>query len=254
VDLSGERHNFDDAIQRVYSDDGHGNGYITAQGLANLITMFDAGMPTPKLLDTPIGPLAAALVADRASMTAKFEELMTRLEQDAQLPMWRYDELSGTEALIERMADSEITKARYLPVVILFPALNNAVRAAEQTVQRRDAFLTGIALELFHRRHARYPASLAQLVPEFLPAAPLDRFTGQPLNYAVIDGTPRLWSVGADRKDDHGRAPPAEKDMTSRWIPAAEIPAKLADPQAGPCYDGDWVLWPVEYRPFITDP
>jgi hypothetical protein len=87
-----------------------------------------------------------------------------------------------------------------------------------------------------------------------LPAHPLDRFTGLPLGYALTDGTPRLWSVGADRKDDHGRAPPPDKDMTSRWIPAGEIPLKLADPQAGPCYDGDWVLWPVEYRPFVSDP
>jgi hypothetical protein len=134
------------------------------------------------------------------------------------------------------------------------PALSNAPLAAEQAAQRRDGLLAGIALELYQRDIGQYPQTLDALVPAYLPAIPLDRFTGAPLNYALRDGAPVLWSVGADRKNDNGRAPPADKDMTSRWLAADEIAARLADPQAGPCYDGDWVLWPVEYTPFSRDP
>ena len=48
------------------------------------------------------------------------------------------------------------------------------------------------------------PASLAELVPTYLPVVPIDPWDGKPLRYAA--GPPaRVWSVGRDGTDDGGK-------------------------------------------------
>jgi len=61
-----------------------------------------------------------------------------------------------------------------------------------------------IAAELFHRRHGRMPASLDELVPEFLPKVPLDPYDGQPLRSVARDGSLVIYSIGHNSTDDDG--------------------------------------------------
>ena len=66
---------------------------------------------------------------------------------------------------------------------------------------------TGIALERYRLKHGAAPAALAALVPEFLPAVPLDPYDLRPLRYRVLaDGTPHVWSIGWDGSDNGGAA------------------------------------------------
>jgi hypothetical protein len=86
-----------------------------------------------------------------------------------------------------------------------------------------------VALRLYQARKHRPAAALAALVPDYLPAVPLDPFDGQPLRYRLSAGEdlawppdPALpwggsgmrrvpagqgivWSVGADGADGHGQ-------------------------------------------------
>ncbi len=88
---------------------------------------------------------------------------------------------------------------------------------------------TGLAVELFLREYGRLPEQLNELVPEFLPAVPVNPFTGKPLQietgtldyyrpetksignfegYRVyIDGDPTEPPVGLTRTDRNGRIP-----------------------------------------------
>jgi hypothetical protein len=63
---------------------------------------------------------------------------------------------------------------------------------------------TDIAIELFRRKHARAPATLDELVPEFLSTVPIDPFSGKPLLYRQTTNSYLLYSVGPDKHDDHG--------------------------------------------------
>jgi len=70
-----------------------------------------------------------------------------------------------------------------------------------------------IALYRYHAAHGRYPDSLAQLVPAYLPSVPDDPFGGGPgipLRYhSAGDGRSfRLYSLGAGRQDQGGRFTP----------------------------------------------
>jgi hypothetical protein len=255
IDLRGERWFFADTMQRVYSDDGQGNGHITAEGLGLLSSLsggFDEEF-VPAFGTAAVGPIAAAVIADRADMQAKYDEWMAEIERYAALPMWEYEEYDARLDEFESIYEETAMKLRYSPITILMPAIRKATHVSEQSVQRRDALLAGIALELYKRRYGGYPDSLAALVPDLLPSLPLDRFTGEPLHYRLDEnGQPLLWSVGADREDDGGHAPVEDDGYESRWVPAAQgrENARL-DPDR---YKGDWMLWPVVYEPVADEP
>lgn len=78
------------------------------------------------------------------------------------------------------------------------------VRLAALELAARRIAITAAAIERHRADTGRPPASLAALVPAYLPAVPLDPFTGTPLVYAVSGTSYRLYSVDQDLKDDGG--------------------------------------------------
>jgi hypothetical protein len=79
----------------------------------------------------------------------------------------------------------------------------------------RSMTITAIALKRYQLKHGNFPADLNSLVPDFLPAIPLDPVDGQPLRYRRnADGTFLLYSVGENGVDDGGN-PALEPGVTS---------------------------------------
>lgn len=65
---------------------------------------------------------------------------------------------------------------------------------------------TAIAIERYYLKHGKYPATLHDLVPSFLPGLLEDVITGGPLNYRIkADGTPLIYSIGYNAKDNDGQ-------------------------------------------------
>jgi hypothetical protein len=86
-------------------------------------------------------------------------------------------------------------------------AIADGAERALYSQARIELMLTALALEQHRRGAGRYPASLGELVPEYLPAVPVDFMSGsgEPISYRLKpDGTPLLYSVGANRTDDGG--------------------------------------------------
>jgi hypothetical protein len=67
---------------------------------------------------------------------------------------------------------------------MLLPAIDRVAVAFWRSVAEGRCAIVGIACERFRLKHGRWPDTLAQLCPEFLPAVPLDPADGQPLRYA----------------------------------------------------------------------
>ncbi len=194
---------FQDFLQRLYTDDGQGDGRITATGLRAMRAMTGSGDATPA---GPLAPAYCALQAGRRDMAAEYERLMAMVEAERAKPLWQQD-LSLLDREVEAMNGSLLQRARYLPILLLMPALDKASRKGELATMERDAALVAIALEQCRRRAGAYPAALDALVPDFLPAVPPDRFDGRPLRYRLgEDRSPLLYSVGPDREDAGGDA------------------------------------------------
>ena len=60
---------------------------------------------------------------------------------------------------------------------------------------------------------------LAELVPAWLPAVPLDPFSNRPLVYRITTNSFLLYSVGPDGKDDQGTSLKAGRNRDRRFIP-----------------------------------
>ena len=87
--------------------------------------------------------------------------------------------------------------------------------ATMQNITLHEMVITAIALKRYELKHGKRAGTLADLVPEFLAAAPRDYMDGQPLRYrANPDGNFALYSVGSDFKDDNGDPRPILEQKT----------------------------------------
>jgi hypothetical protein len=117
-----------------------------------------------------------------------------------------------------------------LPLYFMMRDWSGVIQAMDRSNTERDAAITVIALHRYRLADGDFPATLDELVPEFLPTLPLDPMDGKPLRYRLKVSGPVLYSIGADGFDGGGVKAEEEQDA----YPSAERPD-----------DGDWVLYPV---------
>ena len=135
----------------------------------------------------------------------------------------------GEEATANLQRNSNVfLHPDYIMARLMLPAVS---RVSSQTLlleARQRQALAALALERFFVKHAKYPAALTELTPDFLPAVPLDPCDEKPLRYRTTPtGRYQLWSVGLDSKDDGGKVKIRPVSMSS------------------PDYLGDWT-WSYE--------
>ena len=99
-------------------------------------------------------------------------------------------------------------KKHYILSSLILPALARvAVREATTQAQLRLA-RTGLAVERFRTTKQHLPQTLSELVPEFIPAVPVDPFDGKPMRFHRLEKGYVIYSVDRDGHDDDGREKP----------------------------------------------
>jgi hypothetical protein len=262
LQLSAERLGFQDIVQRVYTDDGNGDGRLTPQGF-RMLDFFVAwdfnGRNDPQTSKYLMlaGPAVNAVMLGRRDMLNEYHQMMDMAEVESRLPLWQRGS-SAFETKLEGWASSPFDTARRMPLVLLMPALGKASRTSQFAIAARDATTTAIALELYRRKHGAWPATLSELVP-LIPSVPRDRYDGAAMRYSLIDGKPVLYSVGVDRDDDGGLPPMPNgipnTESAKQWKTLEQVAAIKAMQSQNPRWsgialaDGDWVLWPPVIGP-----
>lgn len=106
------------------------------------------------------------------------------------------------------------------------PQFTNVAQDIIQEVLRRRLTAVTIALSLHRHETGRFPASLQELVPGYLPSVPMDPRNEDktPLGYLVADGgrRPMLYSAGSD-KNQVGQPPKQRADITGNAIPQTGV-------------------------------
>jgi hypothetical protein len=193
------RRAFHGAVARAYTDDGRGDGRITPAGLENLVN--SSSLSREALRSKGLAPAAMLVVASRREVTRQFDEALDQIVANLRRPRRQVD----WTPLRLHLAELRKPNPRYPLVAESIPPAPDLLHDVLETyLERRDAVLIGIALELFRRRHEHYPTSLSELSPAFLPTIPVDRVSGEPLKYRLIDGKPIVYSMSFDRDDDGG--------------------------------------------------
>jgi hypothetical protein len=249
--IDAERAAFYDGMQRIYTDDGQGDGRLALRvsERQNLFELLDSVISGPtgqssKFSNIGIAmltlPAANMVVASRKDMTDIYENFTSHALEAIETPLWKQPP-SLVEDEVKARLDQPLGKFRYIFIQLLLPAydqLRNRIAALDG---ERDGIFIGLALELYHREHDKWPTSLDELSPQWLPQLPVDRITGRPLLYRIVEDRPVVYSVGVDGDDDSEQSP-ANDSIANR---DSELPSPF-EPQ-GASYtfkkDGDWVIW-----------
>jgi hypothetical protein len=238
IQMDHERMLFQDLVQRMYTDDGDGDGRLTPTGI-KLLRDVTSSSPKSTLnvrgLDLLVGPANFVVCAGRRELTDEYTQLMDLAESNLRRPL-READWSEFDRRVLQMRTSG-GHYRYLPLSIMMPSFQGLHTFAERFLGQRDGVLVAIALEVYKREHGEYPVSLDLLTPNLLATIPLDRITGMQVQYRLVDGTPVVYSFGMDRDDDGGRLP-QDRGTPDRWRAA-----QWGKP-TGRILDGDWVLYP----------
>lgn len=245
IELTYERLNMLDMLQRLYTDDGNGNGRLARGGVRGLrglsaLSTAQGQSDISTLSDGFVGPAMGFIVADRAATRARYDEYLASVESQMALPPWQRD-FKAAHAVIDEEAG--LGRVRYLLVHSMAPALWRTGLNIDRARTLRDGAQARIAVELYKRQAGKLPTSLADLTPRLLPSIPLDPWDGQPLRLVVRDGSLVLYSIGADKLDHQGTPPPEGQGDTA-IAPVRTLPGQ-------PPVPADWILWSI---PFTQTP
>jgi hypothetical protein len=83
--------------------------------------------------------------------------------------------------------------------------------------QMRSA-TAALAAERYRHEHGDWPHGMAELVPDYLAAVPLDPFDANPLRFRRTEHGAIIYSIGTDGHDDGGDASPGSDGHTPRDI------------------------------------
>lgn len=224
---NGERAFMKDIVQRIYTDDGNGDGRMTPVGIDVLQACQYLGSQQYDLDDyqfvkTIVGPASLVMCAPRKEITEKIDELIDQVEIDVALPRWLSE---GTNA------DTEIeeNRMRYLVLNYLFPATQQVRNAMDELIGRQEGVIAALAFHRYFKKYGEWPTELDQVSPEFIIEWPVDVVDGSPLKFNYENDELTIYSVGNDLDDD-GAATGKGSEFHFSINEAGQ--------------DGDWILWP----------
>ncbi len=133
---------------------------------------------------------------------AKYLEIMERhIRLAGRLPFEMREERRVLNDDIEPLVKS----LRYPLLALLLPHLGKVTERMDCIAAQSGCAKLAAALRLHRLKNGSYPAALDAIVPEFLPALPIDPFSGKPFLYRAEGGGFIVYSVGPDGKDDGGK-------------------------------------------------
>lgn len=229
------RMRFRHIVQRLFTDDGNGDGVICWEGYEEFATGLFRDLD-PSDFDSPIfgetfrkSTIIAKLNEDWASRKPTMdlaEPMFTAAAQYVRLPAWE------REAALAQLGPIDPADVPGTPRTILdleLRGVRETARSADANEASRNATVALLALERFRRNHAKWPEALNDLVPDYLDAVPIDPFDGKPLRYRHTDGKILLYSVGKDGEDDDGK-PGVLGDENDLVYVGEEEPSKASAP------------------------
>jgi hypothetical protein len=97
--------------------------------------------------------------------------------------------------------------SRTLPPLgrILIPASSKSAAAFRRCQAETRCAIVALAAERFRLATGRWPETLSELTPKYLPQIPNDPFDGAPLRYRKTPEGALIYTVGPDGKDDGGK-------------------------------------------------
>lgn len=229
-DLDTEMLFFEEFMQRAYTDDGHGEGYLTAEGWESLRRLDSAVEPDFGVLEEPVlraihslskltGPLSTTLMASRREQTDAYRRIIHETRTVLTSHPSELPRISGVGDDSPTVTSELLNRSPAL--MVLLPAFSKVAESTFQSRARTDASLLTIACHAYRLRQGAWPVDLASLPPDLMPYLAEDPFApGQQVCYILRDGHPVIYFRGADGIDNNGTRPPIDEESTIRSLAA----------------------------------
>ena len=215
-DFTYERLMFEDIVQRLYTDDGHGDGRFAPQWKQlRLISALESGSAGNHgkeqgattqftLLASWLSqPFAFYAIAGRKEALDHYDASIKRLAGQPNDSL--NDAVTASTIAEEEFVESMTAHgARFFLEGLLMPALGKVEFSFQIDRANRDACVISIAAELYHRANGKWPASAKDLAPLCNGNAPRDSWNGKSILMETDANGFRMWSVGRDGVDDRG--------------------------------------------------
>ena len=215
-DFTSERLMFEDIVQRIYTDDGHGDGRFAPQWkqlrLISALESISGGNNRKEqgattqftLLASFLSkPFAFYAIAGRKEALDHYDASIKRLAGQPNDSL--NDAVTASTIAEEEFVESMTAHgARFFLEGILMPALGKVVFNFQIDRANRDACVISIAAELYHRANKKWPASAKDLAPLCNGDAPRDSWNGKSILMETDANGFRMWSVGRNGVDDRG--------------------------------------------------
>ena len=215
--FDGERMVLEDVVQRLYSNDGEGNGVLLVNQTGGLFGAMNQGVPVilPQA-NRPSGvgqlitqlffqPLAVRFLGTRQDVldlhAALVSETLTLMESDPSSTDW-----TNLDALVASVTSygGPFSQLQLFPLPMVVPSMEQIVLVCQFRAFMRQLTRTVVAVHQYRAIHGSWPAGLEQLQPELLERLPRDPFDRALVRYALKAGRPILWSIGPDKVDQAG--------------------------------------------------
>jgi len=128
-----------------------------------------------------------------------------------------------------------------LLVQITIPAIGGVHKLKSLNQTQTAATEVLVALRCFKLKTGRLPLKLDELVPEYMPAVPLDDFDGKPIRYSAEKKI--VYSVGEDFKDGGGMT----REEALKWWAANKPDEPLEEGQEPDPWQLPDTSWPIEF-------
>ena len=173
---------------------------VTEAGLVNswVERELEAGVDLRELLLTGSPDLDEEL--NNVSDQQLESMLRTTLEEDYQA-LADYSALPYYEA---QTVDAAALLSENPLTELVLPAMTSIPAQEARTRAEVRGTILAAAVELYGVANNTYPASLGDLVPNYLSALPEDPFSGESFGYGLTESGYVLYSVGPDMQDDGG--------------------------------------------------
>lgn len=186
-DMRAEKFFMLDIIQRMFTDDGKGDGRIHMESAEAMLTMWSQQAQSLEKLQ-------------RRQTTEAVEKLYEYLDFVGQKTPWQWKaEQINPEKEIEKIMEKNAFVQMFCPAFVRVAQIFARCRA------ETDALIITLALLRYKADKGQLPEKLDVLVSAgYLKALPTDPFSGNPFVYKRLGGDFMLYSFGTDCDDDGG--------------------------------------------------
>ena len=216
LDMRSEKFMILDVIQRIFTDDGKGDGRIHMESAKAMQIMLE--LKTEEQMQSLRG-------LSRRQTTEMVEKLYEYYDIVVGKTPWQWrNERIDIEKEIERITDGNILIKTSAPAIVRIAEIFSRCRPDT------DGLITTLALLRYKADRGHYPQRLDDLVSAgYLKTLATDAFSGRPFVYKQLGDDFTLYSFGEDCDDDGGQVGRDRRGKVKKW----------AD-------EGDAVFWPVE--------